>query len=113
MNPGVNVANYNKSVNSYKQQEILTASPAKCVVHLYDIAIQNCIQENSDKAAKAVAMLTDALDFTQGGEISARLYGLYGFCIKKIHEREFDIPIRILKELRDTWNTVINSLQAA
>jgi flagellar protein FliS len=113
MNPGINITNYKKNANSYKEQEIMTASPAKCVIHLYDIAIQNCALENADKAAKAVAMLTDALDFDKGGEISSRLYGLYGFCIKKIHENDYDIPSRILKELRETWSVAFKSVKAA
>lgn len=113
MNPGVNVASYSKSVNSYKQQEILSASPEQCIIHLYDIAIQNCTVGQREKATKAIAMLTDALDFNKGGEISARLYGLYSFCIKQIHENEFEVPMRILKELRETWNIALKNLRAA
>ena len=113
MNPGLNVANYSRNTNSYKQQEILSATPEQCVIHLYDVAIQSCILEQGEKAAKAVAMLIDALDFNQGGEIASRLFGLYGFCIKQIHEKEFEMTLRILRELRETWSTALKSVRAA
>ena len=48
----------------YKEQEILSASPERLVLHLYDYIIRCCSTANCRDAARAVAELIDGLDFT-------------------------------------------------
>lgn len=92
-----------RRINQFKEQEIITSTPEKCVVHLYDLAIQNCSMRNELRASKAVAALADALDFEKGGEIAQRLYVLYDFCIREIHANNFEDTKKILVDLRSTW----------
>lgn len=98
-----------RNINQFKEQEIITSSPEKCIVHLYDIAIQNCLIQNEDRAGKAVAALMDALNFKNGGEIAQQLFFLYDFCIREIHARKFENPVKILNDLRSTWQEAIKN----
>ena len=101
------------SVNTYKEQEIGTASPEKCVLHLYDAAIQSCAVGQQERAGRAVAALIDALDFEVGGEVAGGLFRLYEYCLRNIHEKKYDDSQKILKELRDTWQMAIVQHHAA
>ncbi len=96
-----------KNINQFKEQEVITSSPEKCVVHLYDIAIQNCLIQNEERAGKAVAALVDALNFEKGGDIAKHLFFLYDFCIREIHAKNFENPQKILSDLRSTWQEAV------
>ena len=100
-------------VNSYKEQEILMASPEKCVLHLYDFAIQGCANQQSEQASKALAMLIDALNYKAGGELATGLFRLYEFCLRKVHQRDFDTPQTILRDLRGTWHQAMTAKNMA
>ena len=113
MNPENNKSNYNTTVSGYKKQEILMSTPEQCVLHTYDIAIQSCARKESLKAGRAVAALVDALNFDTDSDLASQLFRLYQYCINLIHRQEFENPIKILKELRETWQKVMANQAAA
>ena len=104
---------YKDSANKYKKQEIAESSPGRCVLHVYDAAIQSCYKEESGRAGKALVALMDALNFETEKEISGRLFRLYDYCLKQVHKQEFETPQKILKELRHTWQIVLSQQSAA
>jgi flagellar secretion chaperone FliS len=106
-------ARTNQFVNSYKEQEIMMASPEKCILHLYDIAIQGCVNQQNDQARKAVATLMDALDFKAGGELALRLFGLYEFSLRMIHQKNYEAPKTILLGLREAWQQALTARHMA
>ncbi len=89
----------------YKEQEVLSASPQRLVLHLYDHIIRCCSIRNSDGASRAVAELIDGLNF-EYSEISGGLLRLYEYCLRRIKAEEFEEPMKIIKELRQTWAQV-------
>lgn len=96
-----------KNLNAYKEQEIVLSSPEKCVLHLYDLAIQGCLIGHQEKTRKALKTLIDALNFEAGGEIAMRLFGLYEYCLRLVHEEHYELPKTILQGLRDTWQKLM------
>ena len=96
-----------KNLNTYKEQEIVLSSPEKCVLHLYDLAIQGCLIGDQERARKALKTLIDALNFEAGGEVAMRLFGLYEYCLRLVHDKQFALPKTILQGLRDTWQKMI------
>lgn len=102
-----------RCVNAYKEQEVATSSPEKCVLHLYDAVIQGCAVGHRERAGKALAALIDALDFEAGGEVATGLFRLYEYCLRMVHEKQFESPKKIMKGLRDTWQTALTQHFAA
>jgi flagellar secretion chaperone FliS len=100
-------------VNSYKEQEIMMASPEKCILHLYNIAIQGCANQQNEQARKAVVTLMDALNFKTGGELAGRLFGLYEYCLRMIHQKKYEEPITVLSGLREAWQQAITAQHMA
>ena len=102
-----------QTLNHYKEQEILMSSPEQCVLHVYDIAIKGCVKQEPQKAGKALAALIDSLDFEADGDMSMRLFRLYEYCMTLIYKKEYDNPLKILKDLRETWQIAISQQVAA
>ena len=98
------------AVKRYKAREVLSASPAKLVLYVYDHIIQQCLKEDAIKASKAIALLIDSLDF-EYGEISSGLFRLYEYAMRMVWEGEFDIVLRMFRELRDTWQEALSKSQ--
>lgn len=112
------------SVDRYRNQEILTASPCQLVVKLYDKAIgslslaQDAIRRRDIKARynanrralDIITHLTNTLDLERGGEIARNLRRLYDFmCVRLIDvdlnndaQAAADV-IGLLQPLRQSW----------
>jgi len=97
-----------RPVNAYLQQDILLSSPEKQVLHVFDIAIQGCNQKKGEKARAALVLLIDSLDFDRGKDIALGLFRLYEYCLRLIHNNEFETVRNILKEIRQTWEMAIS-----
>jgi flagellar secretion chaperone FliS len=112
---------------AYRQQSILTATPAQLVVMLYDGCLRflhqaaYAMREGQPAAAGArlsraeaiVDELLTTLDLEQGGVIASRLQGIYVFCSRELlrarAERDaaaIDAVAELLSELRDAWAQV-------
>ena len=108
---------------NYLQNQILTASPERILIMLYDGAIRFTrqaimgIEENRpslklegiSRAMAIVAEFANTLDHQMGGEIAENLDGLYHFIIRELTEaRKGDVAkLRVVEgllvDLRTTW----------
>jgi flagellar secretion chaperone FliS len=98
--------------DQYKANDILTATPERLVVFLYDQAIKGCKLSDSELATKALIELIDSLNFNYA-DMASRLFRLYEFCLESVRKKQFDHPTKILSELRETWITAISTMKAA
>jgi len=97
---------YNSNrANAYLVNEILDASPTKLFIKIYDFAIAQCKNKNLEKTNKALMELSNALRFDneEVSEISMGLKKLYVFCQDQMRLKNYDIVLKILTDLRDTW----------
>ena len=109
---------------AYTEASVLTASPERLVVMLYDGAIRFLRQSAAfmrdgrrdqarDRLRKAQAVL-DELNRTldhRHGELPARLASIYGFCSRHLIESTlqadpdgYETVARLLSELRESWD---------
>jgi flagellar secretion chaperone FliS len=112
---------------SYQQNDVLTATPGRLVVLLYDGAGRflrraaaamraGGIETSNGSLQRAEAILDElltTLDFDRGGEIAASLRDLYLFCRRELNdarlERDADkieTVADLLGELREAWAQV-------
>lgn len=101
----VNKAN---QLNSYLVKEIMEATPQQLILKIYDFAIVNCQKKNIEKTNKAIQELINSLKFEGGDDvkqIAVGLLKLYQFCQEEVRKKEFDIVLKILTDLRDTWRS--------
>jgi len=113
MNSERYISNCDATVSNYKKQEIMMSTPEQCVLHVYDLAIQSCVRNESVQAGRAVAALIDALNFNVNADVSTRLFRLYQYCLHHIHKQEFENPLKILKQLRLAWQKALSNQAAA
>jgi flagellar protein FliS len=114
---------YKAASRGYKEQSVLTATPGKLVVMLYDGALRFLFQattamradqyskgaERMSKAEAIIDELLSTLDMSQG-EVSQRLESLYVFCKRTLLEarlerspEKVDQVAELMRELRDAW----------
>jgi flagellar secretion chaperone FliS len=112
---------------SYQQNDVLTATPGRLVVLLYDgagrflrraaaaLRAENLETSNAalQRAEAIIDELLATLDFERGGEIAASLRDLYLFCRRELNdarlERDADkieTVADLLAELREAWAQV-------
>jgi flagellar secretion chaperone FliS len=111
---------------AYKQQSIMTATPGRLVVMLYDGAIRFLFQaaaamregvrgtalERLDRGEAIIDHLLATLDMS-AGEIAERLEGIYVFSKRLLMEARLerdadkvDLVRGYLAELRESWNQI-------
>ncbi len=102
------VAYYNTSaqLNSYRNNSVVGLTPAELVLRLYDIGLSALATGDGQRASRAVAQLIECLDFRHH-DVAFGLFRLYRYCMDEIKRGEYDVPTRILRELRDTWAKAI------
>ena len=109
---------------SYQQNDVLTATPGRLVVLLYDGAGRflrraatamraGNVQATNTSLQRAEAIIDElltTLDFDRGGEIAASLRDLYLFCQRHLNEArierdadKIDVVAELLGELREAW----------
>jgi flagellar protein FliS len=114
------------SPDAYRQQSILTATPGRLVVMLYDGAGRFLFQGSTamregdrrtsdDRLRRAEAIidhLNETLDMSHG-TIAEHLEGIYVFCKRLLREARLerdadkvDTARRLLGELREAWAEV-------
>ncbi len=111
--------------SQYKETQILTASPGKLLIMLYDAAIssmeQACemIEDKTQydkvnqlliKSQEIIGELLSSLNFDVGGDLPKNLQSLYAYMIKKLMEANFKKEkdpisevLKFMKDLRDSW----------
>lgn len=116
--------NHSHSGQTYKEQQILSASPAERVVLLYNGAIKflliakaaiekGDIQErytNNKKAIDIIIYLQSTLDMDKGAEIAQNLYRIYGYMLNRLVDVDVkndteavDDVVEKLKQLNTSW----------
>jgi flagellar protein FliS len=114
---------------AYKQQSIMTATPERLVVMLYDGAIRFLFQagaamredarstsfERLDRAEAIIDHLLNTLDMS-AGQIAERLEGIYVFSKRLLTEarlerdaEKIDLVRGYLSELREAWAQITPS----
>ena len=124
----------NQATQHYKNQELMTASPARLVVMLYDRAIYslndaiNAIEagdierrwKSNKNANEVITHLAMTLDFEKGGQIAQNLNDLYRFMLRtlvNVDVRNDPQPardaIKLLEPLRQSWDQIAKGNDAA
>ena len=98
---------YSNKTNSYLVNQINNASPQQLIMKVYDFAIINCQKNEMIKTNEALQVLINALNFDDPSarEISNGLLRLYQYCQDQMRKQNTGVVLKILKELRDTWNS--------
>lgn len=91
-----------KMSNAYLEQEIMTLNPLQLLIKAYDAGITACNRKDEDKASAVLTELIDSLNFDYA-EIANSLFRLYEYCMREVKRGNFDVTLKILKELRETW----------
>jgi flagellar protein FliS len=115
---------------AYRQQSILTATPGRLVVMLYEGCLRFLHQSahamrNGEsqtaltrlrRAEAIIDELTATLDHERGGVIASRLQGIYSFSRRHLLEawrdtdpQKIDEVAGLLSELRDAWAEIENT----
>jgi flagellar protein FliS len=89
-------------LNSYRSQSVLTLTPGELLVKTYDIALSAMVAKDESRACNVLAHLIDCLDF-EHQDVALGLFKLYRYCIEQLKKGEFDVPEKIIRDLRDTW----------
>jgi len=99
------------SMNPYLVKDISEATPQQLVIKLYDLALISCKKEDLRRTNNAVQALINALNFEDenAAEISTGLLKLYKFCQDQMRQANYNIVIRILSELRESWITAFSN----
>ena len=100
-------------LRQYQQQAVRTSSPAQLVDKLYGIGVAAAEAGDADRARRALVELTAALDLERGGEVAARLYGLYAFSIRAASEGDLATVAEVLGGLREAWREATLALPVA
>jgi len=113
----------------YVETDIVTASPARLVLVLYEAGIENilkakkCIQagdicgkgEHIGKAIDILSELNKSLNMEKGKDLARNLESLYRYCVEcmvsasiKIETAQLDNALNVLCTLREGWETVLS-----
>jgi flagellar secretion chaperone FliS len=120
---------YSRAAVSYRRQEILTASPKRLVVIIYDHLLANLRRarmaietknisaraEALSKANAAVIQLLVSTDLERGGKLAEQLRALYSFMFgellqlgRKPDVERIDKIIKIVSQLHESFSTIAN-----
>jgi flagellar protein FliS len=116
-----------QQASAYRDSSVLTATPERLVVMLYDGAHRFLFQaahamrsedvalmnNRMQRAEAIIAELRGTLNHEQGGEIAGRLEAIYSFCQRHLLEarlkrdpQRIEQVMKLLAELRDAWEQV-------
>lgn len=87
---------------SYMDQEVMSWSPEKITLKTFDLFIVSCKKQDVGKMNRILMELMGSLNF-EYEDVSTRLYRLYEYCQSCILKRNYDVPLRIISEMRDSW----------
>ncbi len=95
-------------LNSYRSNSVLGLTPGELVLKLYDMGVVALVAQDQQRAARVLAQLIETLDFRYH-DVAFGLFRLYRYCMDEIKKGEYDVPTRVLRELRDTWAKALSS----
>jgi flagellin-specific chaperone FliS len=94
------------ATNAYAAAQTQSLTPPQILLQLYDFAIAGCVARDGRKASAALVELIAALDFNYE-DIAGGLYRLYDYALREVKAGRFDQPLRILRDLRETWRQAL------
>ena len=97
---------------SYRENQIKSATPLDLVIMAYDAALAGCGQQDLERTTKAISILRNALDFNYNADIALGFFRIYQYCADLIRNGEFDEAAHLLRELRGTWAEARDQQQA-
>jgi len=95
-------------LNSYRTSSVVGLTPGQLLLKMYDIAIVALVSRDGERGAMVLSKLIESLDF-EHQEIAVGLFQLYRYCMEEVKQGEYEVPTRILRELRDTWATALGA----
>ncbi len=107
-----NLQDKRKKANAYFVKEIMDALPHELLFKVYDFAITHCQRHNVEKTNRAISELINALNFedNETRELSTSLLQLYQFAQEQVRRGNFDIALKVLTGLRETWAELFEGL---
>ena len=115
---------YQSAAHSYRETEILSASPARLLIITFDFLLAQLTRAKVgietkrpeiilpalDRSRQAVGELLASVDPAQGGELAHRLISLYAFVLAELvdigrtHDaRRLERNAELMRELRDAF----------
>ena len=122
---------YAKNLNQYKNNEILTATPEKLMIMLYDAAIQflfkarKAINENNPAeicnniigCQKILREFMKTIDLENGIEVGKHLFVFYDKLVKMLYKvnrkRDLDMLEEVIKELKTLRSAFLDAIDIA
>ncbi len=119
-------SNYAHAATAYRERDVLTASPARLVVLVYDHVIANLTRANLmrapdkteirleaiAKAREGIAELLVTLDTERGGDIGRQLGSLYTYMLTelvdatRVDSSRLERITHMVAELREAFATI-------
>jgi flagellar protein FliS len=120
-------SNYARAANAYREREVMTATPARLVVIVYDHVLANLFRarattgtdklelrlEALTKARAGIMELLTTLDVEKGGDMAKNLRGIYGFVFTQLMDearrpdlKRLDRITNVVGELREAFATI-------
>lgn len=93
-------------LQTYRTNSLLGLTPAQLILKMYEMLLADLAGGDGAHACRVLSELIDCLDFRYQ-EPAAGLFKLYRFCLGQVKKGEYEVPGRIIKELRDTWARAI------
>lgn len=84
---------------------------AQRLLGLYTYGLDGCDQRSEAQVRAVLEELIGSLDFSFG-DITEGFARVYGYCLRKIADGDFDRVAWILRELRDTWARALTEAPA-
>ena len=88
--------------SQYRTQQVMSASPMRLVLLLYDLAITGCESRDAERASAPVRELIGSLNF-EVDQIAVELFRLYEYCLWEIRRNRFTEAAGILRRLKQAW----------
>ena len=122
---------YAKNLNQYKNNEILTATPEKLMIMLYDAAIQflfkarKAINENNPAeicnniigCQKILREFMKTIDLENGIEVGKHLFVFYDNLVKMLYKvnrkRDLDMLEEVINELKTLRSAFLDAIDIA
>jgi flagellar protein FliS len=97
----------------YRRQAVVNASPTGLTLKLYDAGVRAARSGNREQLRAVLIELIGSLNHEQGGEIAARLYALYSFCLTTMGTGSLEDIADILDGLREGWREAFSPRRMA
>ena len=90
------------AVAAYRKEEYSNLSPVQVIYKLYEVAIRACKNDDRELSRKAINELIVGLNF-EYEDMALRLYRLYDYSKRCIHQGNTSQAVEVLEELRSAW----------